>query len=77
MSRLRHITRIPALVISFVVVGLSVAAVAIADNLTVDGDTLTEFNDSDMIFTGTVPCNADTTRNARLALGAPGERTGL
>ncbi len=69
MSRLRHITRIPALVISFVVVGLSVAAVAIgADNLIVDGDTLTDFTDSDMIFTGTVPCNADTSRNARLAL---------
>ena len=68
MSKLRHIKRIPALVISFAV-ALSLTAVAIgADNLIVDGDTLTEFNDSDMIFAGTVPCNVDTTRNARLAL---------
>jgi hypothetical protein len=75
MSKFKRIRRLPGLIAVFSLVALAVAAVAIADNLIADGDSLVPVNDNDMAF-GAVPCGQATPKDALLAISRQGSATG-
>jgi hypothetical protein len=73
MGKLRGALRLPAMLGVIALVAMSLATVAIADNLLADGDGLTpvDGNNSSLGF-GSVSCNADTSKNVALAVSRNG-----
>ena len=72
MGKFRGARRLPGLLGVFALVSMSLAAVAIADNLIADGDGLVPVADNASLSFGTLSCNADTSKNVLLAVSRNG-----